>query len=487
MKRSLFLLAAPTLVACTDSPISPQLNPSAPAAFGVFESDYPDSLLAFSGLERAFLELEKDVPGFAGFYRENGALVVLNARDPNDKFSRDLTSGLSEGRRSGLLESATVSEREQISRVERAQFRFRDLAIWRLRVREGIFGVPGVMSLDLDEGKNRIAVGVEPEADITRLLGYLSEMQVPLAAVDIRLDPESATAQQGTMLTTRVRPLTAGTRFARYSQYFGPPDWNPRWSINGGQCSLGTPALYQGAQALLIVSHCTNIEGGLENPAINGNTYFIGQDVYGAIHGYSGWNMPAPPGYNPFGFEQFDRSGSLCGPFWDRRPCRHAEVAVWQIGNMEVVPPETGFVLGRIARPQHSVPGTNPVGFTLSINQSQPYFTIGAEVLNPVQGDVVQKVGIATGWTSGTVYQTCVDINYQTAGNVPRRVWCYDRANLGGQGGDSGSPVFRIFDPGAGIVYFYGLVSLRGTDQPGSTGFASVRQLRAELGPFQVF
>jgi hypothetical protein len=85
------------------------------------------------------------------------------------------------------------------------------------------------------------------------------------------------------------------------------------------------------------------------------------------------------------------------------------------------------------------------------------------------------------------VPEAAVDINYQTLGNIKRRVWCYDRANLGADGGDSGSPVFRIFDPGAGIVYFYGLVSFRGTDQAGSTGFGSVRQLRGELGAFQVF
>lgn len=220
---------------------------------------------------------------------------------------------------------------------------------------------------------------------------------------------------------------------------------------------------------------------------MNGATYFIGQDWYPAIIGSSGWNPPAPQGYNPFGYEQFDRSGPTCGPFYDQRPCRHAEVAVWNVSGMEVIPPEVPFTLGRIARPQFSAPGTNTSGHTININPAQPHFTIGAEVRDPVQGTVVQKVGLTTGWTYGTVYQTCVDINYQTLGGTKRRVWCHDRANLGADGVDSGSPVFRIFDPGAGIVYFYGLVSFRGSDQPGSTGFASVRQLRAELGSFQVF
>ena len=478
------LLAVSVLFGCADGTTAPHHNPSQPVAFGLFATDYPDSVLAVSGLERAFLELEKDVPGFAGFHRDNGALVVLSSAEPSAQFAEQLRNKLEYGRQTGLIERASINERDAVAKIVRVQFRFRDLAIWRMRIREGILSLPGVTTLDLDEGANRIAVGVERFADRTTIQKYLAELQVPLAAVDVRLDPAQEPAQSS--LASRVRPLTAGTRFGRYYNYFGPPDWNPRWTATNW-CTLGTPAMYQGAQTLLIVSHCTNREGILENP-FNYATYFIGQDWDPAgIHGKTGWNPPTTQGYNPFGNERFDRSGSNCGPFWDSRPCRHAEVAVWNIDGIEVVPPETPFALGRIARPQFSVPGTNTAGFTININPAQPYFTIGAEVINPVQGDIVQKVGLTTGWTHGVVYQTCVDINYTTPGNIPRRVWCYDRANLGANGGDSGSPVFRIFDPGAGIVYFYGLVSFRGTDQPGSTGFGSVRQLRAELGFFQVF
>ena len=483
--RFLLVFAASVFVGCADGTTAPGLDPSQQGAFGLFASDYPDSILAVSGLERAFLELEKEVPGFAGFFRENGALVALSSTDLSEKFAENLSSKLDLGRQSGLIERASVTEREPITRVERAQFRFRDLAIWRLRIRESIMSLPGVTTLDLDEGANRIAVGIDPSADRKRVVEHLSAMQVPLAAVTLKMDPAPETAQSS--LASRIRPLTAGTRVGRYNNYFGPPDWNPRWTATNW-CTLGTPAMYQGVQTLLVVSHCTNREGILENPAINFYTYFIGQDWdFVGINGKTGWNPPTTPGYNPFGYEQFDRAGPNCGPFWDVRPCRHAEVAVWNISGIEVIPPEVPFTLGRIARPQFSVPGVNPVGSTININPTQPYFTIGAEVINPVQGDIVQKVGLTTGWTHGVVYQTCVDINYTTPGNTPRRVWCYDRANLGAQGGDSGSPVFRIFDPGAGIVYFYGLVSVRGTDQPGSTGFGSVRQLRAELGFFQVF
>lgn len=418
MIRFIVLFVVWTLSACADAPTSPRPNHAKPSAFGAFALDYPDSALGRTGLELAFLQLEREVPGFAGFYRENGSLVVLTTQDPNEAIADALGSKLENARRSGLVEAASFSSRETVLRTERVQFRYRDLAKWRLRIRDGVMNLAGVTSLDLNEGTNRITV-VEPSADRLKLREFLASKEVPETAVEILVDPESRPAQS---LDSRIRPLTAGTRFGRYNQYFGPPDWNPRWTATNW-CTMGTPAIYQGVQALLIVSHCTNREGIHEHPALNGVTYFIGQDWYPAINGQAGWNPPAPQGYNPFGYEQFDRSGSNCGPFWDSRPCRHAEVAVWNTGGIEVIPPEVPFTLGRIARPLFSVPGTNPAGFTRTINPSQPYFTIGAEVVNPVQGDIVQKVGLTTGWTYGTVYQTCVDINYQTPGNSKRRVW----------------------------------------------------------------
>lgn len=242
--------------------------------------------------------------------------------------------------------AAAISERETITRVERAQFRFRDLAIWRGRIRDGIMDLPGVTTLDLNEAANRIVVGVEPNVDRSMVAGFLAAAEVPNTAIEIKLDPKPQTAQS---LLSRIRPLTAGTRMGTYNQYFGPPDWTPRWSRNNW-CTLGQPALYQGAQTILQVSHCTNLEGILENPAINYYTYFIGQDWYPDLHGYTGWGSPAPQGFNPFGYEQFDRRGPTCGSWFNSRPCRHAEVAVWNISGIEEIQPEVPFVLGRIAK-----------------------------------------------------------------------------------------------------------------------------------------
>lgn len=466
-------------VACSDAPSRVMMSHSAPS---LEERAFADSELAYSDLERLFLELDRAVPGFGGFFREGKQLVgVMKAGDRNS----------AEVQLRHLLTLPRYANSElrglSIDRIGTGSFSFTELAKWRSAIRTAVLDMRGVASLDLDERANRLVVGVASDVDVLALRKLIADLGAPSAAIELRAE-ELSVGAQGTSLDSRVRPLTAGTRFGRYYSTVQPPNYSMDW-VAVSWCSLGVPAIRQGVQVLLIVSHCTVREGALDTDPTNWTNYYIGQDWYPAIDTASGWfTPPAPFGYNPFGQELFDRAGTTCGPVYDRRPCRHAEVAVWSIGGIEVASGETAFSLGRIARPAFAVPGTNPIGFTRSLDTLHPFFTITGENVDPIMGDLVQKVGLTTGWTYGTVYQTCVDINYETAGSsVKRRVWCYDRADLGVQPGDSGSPVFRILDQAAGTVLFYGLVSFKGTDRLGSTGFGSLRQLRGELGTFQVF
>jgi hypothetical protein len=67
-------------------------------------------------------------------------------------------------------------------------------------------------------------------------------------------------------------------------------------------------------------------------------------------------------------------------------------------------------------------------------------FEIVGELLYSLQGHLVHKVGIRTGWTYGSVTRTCTD--YFTGGD--ERLLCQDEANLNSDRGDSGSPVFMV-------------------------------------------
>lgn len=466
-------------VACSDAPTRVMMPVSSPSlATGVIA----DSELTYTNLEALFLEMDRAVPGFGGLFREGAQLVAVTK-------ASDRSSTEAQLRRVLRLPRYANSELRGLSidRVDAAAFSFTELARWRRALRTDVLDTKGVSSFDLDERANRLVIGVASDVDALALRRLFANAGVPAVAILLRAE-ELSSGAQGASLDSRVRPLTAGTRFGRYYSTVQPPNYSMDW-VAVNWCTMGVSAMRQGIEVLLLVSHCTHREGALDTDPANWTNYYIGQDWYPAIDTASGWfTPPAPFGYNPFGQELFDRAGDTCGPLFDRRPCRHAEVAAWSVGGIEVALGETAFTLGRIARPAFAVPGTNPSGFTRSLDALQPFFTITGEHVNPMAGELVQKVGLTTGWTYGTVYQTCVDINYQTAGSsVKRRVWCYDRADLGVQPGDSGSPVFRILDHAAGTVLFYGLVSFKGTDQLGSTGFGSVRQLRGELGAFQVF
>jgi hypothetical protein len=79
----------------------------------------------------------------------------------------------------------------------------------------------------------------------------------------------------------------------------------------------------------------------------------------------------------------------------------------------------------------------------------------------PVDGEMVDKVGRTTGWTWGYVQRTCVNIAQTNNGN-PVTVngsqvvmQCQFTANLDGAGGDSGSPVFTWHGDEVTIVGLY--------------------------------
>jgi hypothetical protein len=88
------------------------------------------------------------------------------------------------------------------------------------------------------------------------------------------------------------------------------------------------------------------------------------------------------------------------------------------------------FTIGRIAR-------TNRPGRSLTIVGD---FRITAEG-SAVVGNVVNKVGRTTGWSQGSVTNTCVNTNVSGT-NITQICQNFVSATVGS--GDSGSPVFQI-------------------------------------------
>ncbi len=223
-------------------------------------------------------------------------------------------------------------------------------------------------------------------------------------------------------------------------------------------CTLGASAVREGVQVILTASHCT--------AAWNGDDF-----------GSTNQNLYSPS----FGVEVFDENGWICGFFYDIR-CRFADVAAYDVAGVDVSEGETGFQLGRIARPVYSVPGTSGIYGPLQIDDANPFFQITGTYDYPLMNETMHKVGITTGWTYGNIYKTCADITYGNTSPKKRYV-CQDWASLFGQPGDSGAPVFLYY--GGSTAIFMGII----TGRSGSNGtiFGNVAQLRKDLGAFQVF
>lgn len=58
------------------------------------------------------------------------------------------------------------------------------------------------------------------------------------------------------------------------------------------------------------------------------------------------------------------------------------------------------------------------------------------------ENETLEKVGRTTGWSSGSVEDTCTDYSSSISGEPDWTKLCSDRVDFAIQGGDSGSPVF---------------------------------------------
>ena len=92
----------------------------------------------------------------------------------------------------------------------------------------------------------------------------------------------------------------------------------------------------------------------------------------------------------------------------------------------------------------------------------------------------MEKVGQNTGWTEGTVQNTCVDIPLFNPGlNKYYYTLCAAEVNAYAFNGDSGAPVFHIGN--GNTVAFSGIVFAK--TGRGSYYFSSVGQIQKDFGP----
>ncbi len=348
-----------------------------------------DVMVPPHSIDALFLEVNREVPGFAGMVIEDGRPTIFTT-DPD---------ALDAARRSlgPLLETRQLAAVEPNRRA--ADYEWVELAVWRAGLRT-VLRHDDVVWLDTNEALNRVDIGVLSGFDEARLTDDLATRGVPRDAVVFTVTEPTESLND---LTDRVRPATGGLR------------------VNDDpfeHCSLGVNVAVGNARMFLTASHCTDALAQLTGTSfyqstLNHSGHFIGTEVTDP----SGFTTQHP---------DCDDAYVSPPPSPDDR-CRWSDVA--RIAYEDSVASTHGEV-AQTASADRWNGSTTIVGA----------FEITGKEYTVVVGDTVHKVGATTGWTYGDVDQTCADRRHPDNSNVI--MVCDHGVNAGAYFGDSGSAVF---------------------------------------------
>jgi hypothetical protein len=359
-------------------------QPIEPIERPIIEPFEPKELTSLKTLDDLFAAIAKQVPAFGGMFidEQDNLAIYLTDLSPSVVIAAEAAIRDVFGADEHLLQRSM--------RMLQGQYGFLQLKAWYDRMAPKVLALPGVVLTDIDEAKNRLAIGMETLGIQSQVESLLARLGIPLEAVNIE-----ETKPVEFELRNRRRPLVGGLQI-NFSSWI---------------CTLGVIAIRQGVQGFVTNSHCTNIQGGVEGtvyhqPLASGITNRVGLEIADPRY-FTGW--PCPSG----------------------RRCRYSDSAFVRVPHPSG--PATSVNRGYIAR--------TPYGSYTWDGISR--YRITSELLSgsPLVGTPVTKVGRTTGRTSGTVTRACVSINVL---NTNITLLCQNQASYSSSPGDSGSPVFRI-------------------------------------------
>lgn len=399
---------------------------------------------ATRSIDEAFLGVSQEAKSFAGAYFDDEGVLVVRVASLAD--SAAAWAAL----REALVNRVRVDGRVLPSptdvdmipkgrRVEPASVSFRDLYDLKQRLSLSVFDQTEVISLDLDEKRGRIVVGMTTASNADAVTSVARLTSAERALVEIQVEREPTLTQQ--LIIMRHRPLSGG------------------YQIGPSGCTMTATAWRGSEQLLITASHCTasafQPDGG---PVTQNNA-----------------------GVN-FGYEVTDPAPYSCGTLFNPKICRRSDAAAYNAAGVDLSPSDSlGWAVGRIARTTYSVAGVTLGQGSTEVDSTGPYWNVVAEIAFPLVGEVLHKVGVNKGWTYGPVYETCKDIGSPHG----VRVVCQDKANIWAQGGDSGSPVFKPYGGYPNTIAFYGVTWAH--DGGASGIFSNLGQMKQDLGNIVLF
>ena len=380
-----------------------------------------DVSLIPKSIDDIFVKLADRFDGFGGVYENEEGKLVLVSRQPEHTrvVQAEIVAELSD-----LIEMDDRSRNAYSGKgilIQPATYSFTELAVYRDIIEKNLWDDIPLVLTDVNERQNAVVIGLGESAGISSddVIPMMAGLGIPLEAIAIEKLP---VPQRAVGMSPDLEPATRTVQTQQITDYVRPLAGGLKIDRNGG-CTLGIPVWYGNpgnqTRGFLTASHCTGFVG------INNGSQW-GQPLLRDSIGVEFEDLP---------LTDCDTTPYLClsdASLIDLNP-GHDDASITLPGHVYL----TDFSSS-----------TGPGGYAVAST-----LTLGVQ--SPLMGLDVNKVGVRTGWTTGEITGTCVNITL-SAGQVrhpdgtspPTRLSCYIRADTPVNSGDSGSALFHIvFDP----------------------------------------
>jgi hypothetical protein len=367
-----------------------------------------------------------EVPGFAGFYFDDYGTPVILLKDLRQSEAAELYLAPE-------LENAFQQNANYHSPIFRkVTHDFADLKGWFDKL--SVLMSPArtdVYSLDIDEVRNRVFVGVRDEAAIKAVRRDAARLGVPPAVLRVEVrGPDRLLIG----LQERTTYLAGGFKIEGFT---------------GGGCTLGFNATHLGISVFVTNSHCTYTYLAYDGGTFTQPTYFAGNEI---------------------GTELVDKALYNCNN--ETLICRRSDAAYIQHNGSRTIGQ------GKVAYTQANTGGPAPnltvLGYYDIIRRYAGTPTVGSTNL--------YKTGMKSGTTYGKITAACVTRQGYDASNKYYKFVCQDLSSVYADYGDSGSAMYLLVSTTAGVkVELYGI--LWGGTETGETISSRLSGIEADLGP----
>jgi hypothetical protein len=436
IRSSLYTALALSVVsgtlACSDEPVTPPTTSArslSASRAGWTVATVPADAITDN---QPSIELGRRVPAFAGMYFDDDGQLVVAMTDGGMRVEAEnlIRSRLGVHQTAkGVVNRSTVRFGVRV-----VKYTFMDLARYRTVLRDYVFGIPNVVSLDVKESENRVKIGISDAAAEGEIRKLLPSVGIPQDAVTFWRSPPGEDMSH--TLSDTMANIQGGWRIT-----------------GGGGCTLGFAARRSSTWEPVWVtnSHCSDTPHQLDNGDQVQKGRWIGREI------------ADPPTFN-----------------LGLGPARHADVSLYSDSvSLPSVVLYFPLAFGTIARtlfPQ----GCDGCAGSLFLDHSNPTFAITGRRGYVIENETLNKVGATTGWTYGNVEDTCVDL-----GSSGWTKLCSDRVDFWNQDGDSGSPVFATDINGGAILVgiLWGRIGIPYYDAM----ISNLAQIEKDVGALEVY